>query len=319
MNQTSANNAVDLSIDLAGLRLANPIMTASGTCGYGLEYQKYVDLRKLGAFVTKSITPQGRAGNAPPRLIETRAGVLNSIGLANVGLERFVAEKLPELAGLDIPVFVNVAGKTVEEYLHVASVLDKQELVRGLEINISCPNVACGGLEFGTDPKQVAKIISAIRPVVNNSLLIVKLTPNVSDITATAAAAVEAGADVISMINTLRGMAIDVETARPLLGGLCGGLSGPAIRPVAVFMIHQVYKHVCQKAGVPIIGMGGVQFWSDALELILAGASAVAVGTALFIDPATPEKIIQGLKDYCLRHDVSKISDLVGKVQLPEI
>jgi len=317
MSKTTAKNQVDLGIELAGLRLANPLMTASGTCGYALEYQRYVDLGRLGAFVTKSITAEPRAGNSPPRLAETRAGVLNSIGLANVGLQRFIEEKLPETQQLGIPIFVNVAGKTIEEYVTVAAALDKQPGVKGLEINISCPNVSRGGLEFGTDPDLAAEIISSIRRVVKSKLMIVKLTPNVSDIVEIAAAVVEAGADVISMINTVRGMAIDVETRRPLLGNISGGLSGPAIRPVAVFMVHQVYSRVCKKAGVPIIGMGGIQFWQDALEFMLAGATGLAVGTALFIDPATPIKIIDGLEDYCQRHGISKLADLVGGLELP--
>jgi len=317
MSDVKTQPAVDLSVDLAGLTLANPVMTASGTCGYGLEYGAYLNLRRLGAFVTKSITLQPRAGNAPPRVAETRAGLINSIGLANVGLQRFLAEKLPQLGQLGVPVFVNVAGQTPEEYVQVAEALDRQEVIKGIEMNISCPNVKKGGLEFGRFPDQVRQIVSTVRQVVRGSLLIVKLTPNVSDIVEIAAAAVEGGADVLSMVNTLRGMAIDVETRRPLLGAVSGGLSGPAIKPTAVFMVHQVYSRLSRQAGVPIIGMGGIQFWQDAVEFMLAGATAVAVGTALFVDPRTPEKIIEGLTQYCRRHGIADISQLVGKVQLP--
>ncbi|MEE9472892.1 MAG: dihydroorotate dehydrogenase, partial [Acidimicrobiia bacterium] len=264
METPTGTATVDLSIDVAGLRLANPVMTASGTSGYGEELGPYLDLRRLGAFVTKSITVHPRKGNPPPRTVETAAGMLNAIGLANVGLERFVADKVPFLAELGVPVIVNVAGHTAEDYLTVCRRLDPIECISGLELNVSCPNVA-DGLEFGTDPDRLGGLVSAVRAEVGHSLLIVKLSPNVTDITATAAAAVQGGADVLSLINTLRGMAISADTQQALLANTCGGLSGPAIKPVALAMVHQVFTTVAREAGVPIIGMGGILTWRDAV------------------------------------------------------
>jgi dihydroorotate dehydrogenase (NAD+) catalytic subunit len=303
---------VDLSVDLGKVHLANPIMTASGTCGYGDEYSDFVDLRRLGAFVTKSITAQPRVGNEYPRIVETRAGMMNAIGLANVGLERFLSEKIPALEKLGIPVFVNVAGKTIDEYVEVARALEAVPVIRGIELNISCPNVKAGGIAFGIDPEQVLQITRTIRQVCGKNLLIVKLSPNVTDITQTAAAAVEGGADVLSMINTFTAMAIDIEKRRPILGNVTGGLSGPAIRPIAVRMVHQVYTKVAKPAGVPIIGMGGIQYARDAIEFILAGATAVAVGTALFVDPRCIVAIQDGIAEYLTRHKMSDIRQLVG-------
>lgn len=316
MNEKTMDT-VDLSIDLAGIRMKNPILTASGICGYGLEYLPYLDLSKLGAFTTKSITLEPRDGNPPPRLAETRAGLLNSIGLANVGVDKFIREKLPQTARLTVPVFVNVAGRTVEEYRAVAERLDGQAAVAALELNISCPNVACGGLEFGVDARQAEKLIREIRGVVKNARLIVKLTPNVTDITELARAAVGAGADILSLINTVRGMAIEVESRRPILPRGVGGLSGPAIKPVAVYCLYRVYNEVAKKNNIPLIGMGGVQFWSDALELILAGASAVALGSVMYVNPNAPLEILDGLEDYCRRHKVARLADLIGAAEPP--
>ncbi|MFA5863796.1 MAG: dihydroorotate dehydrogenase [Phycisphaerae bacterium] len=308
---------IDLSVNLAGIKMKNPILTASGICGYGLEYLPYVDLTKLGAFTTKSITLEPRDGNPPPRLVETRAGLLNSIGLANVGLEKFIKEKLPQTARLKIPIFVNVAGKTIEEYKAVAEQLDAQPSIAALELNISCPNVACGGLEFGVEPKQAEKLVSEVRKVVKKHKLIVKLTPNVTDITELARAAVAGGADILSLINTLRGMAIDVETRRPILPRGVGGLSGPAIKPVAVYCVWRVYNEVAKANGIPIIGIGGIQFWPDALELILAGATAIALGTVMYVNPNAPVEILAGLEDYCRRHKVNRLADLIGMAESP--
>lgn len=308
---------VDLGVDLAGIRMQNPLTTASGTSGYGGELADYVDLRQLGAFTTKSITREPREGNPPPRIVETRAGVINSIGLANIGIERFLAEKLPEAAQMGVPIFVNVAGKTVAEYADVAARLDSSRQIAALEINISCPNVAAGGLEFGTNSGRAAELIREVRKHVKRAKVIVKLSPNVTDICEIARAAVNAGADILSLINTVRGMAIDVETRRPALPRGFGGLSGPAIHPVAVYAVWRVYKQVAGPAGVPLIGTGGVQLYQDALALILAGASAVAVGTAMFIDPQTPVNILTGLRDYCRRHGVARLADLVGTVSDP--
>ena len=305
-------SAVDLSVDIAGVKLANPLMTASGTCGYADEYADFVDLTQLGAFVTKSITVAPRAGNDYPRVVETRAGMLNAIGLANVGLEAFLAEKVPLLEKLSLPVFVNVAGTTIDDYVAVAEALEGIKIVRGVELNISCPNVKAGGLQFGTDGDQVRTITAALRGVCKKNILIVKLSPNVTDIAAMAAAAVDAGADALSLINTFTAMAIDIEQRRPVLANGTGGLSGPAIRPIAVYMVRRVYTHVAQPAGVPIIGLGGIQTPSDALEFILAGATGLAIGTSLFIDPGCIVTIRDGIADYLARHGIGSMRDLVG-------
>ena len=305
----------DLSVDIAGVKLANPLMTASGTCGYANEYADFVDLRGLGAFVTKSITVSPRAGNDYPRVVETRAGMLNAIGLANVGLEAFLREKVPLLEPLGVPVFVNVAGTTVEDYLAVAEALEDVAVVRGVELNISCPNVKAGGIQFGTDPRQVEKITAALRAVCRKNILIVKLSPNVTDITEIARAAVSAGADALSLINTFTALAIDVERRRPILANATGGLSGPAIRPIAVYMVHRVYTEVARPAGVPVIGMGGIQYPDDALEFLLAGAAGLAVGTALFVDPACLRAIREGIADYLRRHGHRGVKEIIGSLE----
>jgi dihydroorotate dehydrogenase (NAD+) catalytic subunit len=306
---------VDLSVDLAGVRLANPVLTASGTSGYGPELSDFVDLSRLGAFTTKSVTVEPRLGNPPPRVVETSAGMLNAIGLANVGLERFVAEKVPDLAALKIPVFVNVAGHSIDDYVNVCRRLDPIDAIAGLELNVSCPNVD-DGMVFGTDPLALGELVRAARAEVKRGILIVKLSPNVTDIAATARAAVDAGADVISLVNTFVGMAIDVDTWQPKLANNTGGLSGPAIKPMAVHLISKVYTTVCRDAGVPIIGMGGVSHWRDAVELMLVGASAVAIGTTLFGDPAAPLGIIDGLSQYVADRGLTKITDIVGQAKL---
>jgi len=313
MSQT--NNTPDLSVDLARVALRNPLMTASGTCGYADEYADFVDLSRLGAFVTKSISLAPRRGNDYPRVIEPRAGMLNAIGLANVGLEAFLAEKVPLLETLGLPVFVNVAGTTIEDYVTVAEALEDTDIVRGVELNISCPNVKEGGIQFGTDPRQVAEITAALRAACRKNILIVKLSPNVTDITVTAAAAVEAGADALSMINTFTAMAVDIETRRPILANRTGGLSGPAIRPIAVRMVHDVYTNVAAPAGVPIIGMGGIQYARDAIEFLLAGATGLALGTSLFVDPACIVTILDGITDYLRRHGCGSVGDIVGTLQ----
>jgi len=305
-------SAIDLSVNIAGVELKNPLMTASGTCGYADEYADFVDLRALGAFVTKSITLSPRAGNPYPRAVETRAGMLNAIGLANVGLEAFLAEKVPLLERLDIPVFVNVAGTTVDDYIAVAEAMEDVAVVRGCELNISCPNVQAGGIQFGVDPQAVETITRQIKAVCRTKPLIVKLSPNVSDIAATARAAVAGGADALSLINTFIAMAINVETRRPMLANGAGGLSGPAIRPIAVYMVHRVYTEVAQPAGIPIIGMGGIQYARDAIEFLLAGATGLAIGTALFVDPRCLVEIRQGLTDYLARHGKKSVRDIIG-------
>ena len=307
--------SADLSVDIAGVRLASPLMTASGTCGYADEYADFVDLTQLGAFVTKSITREPRQGNDYQRIVETRAGMLNAIGLANVGLDAFLADKVPLLEKLGVPVFVNVAGTTIEDYVAVASALDDVKVVRGVELNISCPNVKAGGIQFGTDPAQAAQITGELRKVCRNNILIVKLSPNVTDIAAIAAAAVDAGADALSMINTFTAMAIDVQTRRPVLANVTGGLSGPAIRPIAVYMVRRVYTEVARAAGVPIIAMGGIQYARDALEFVLAGATGLAVGTALFVDPGCLTAIRDGIADYLARHGHGAITEIIGTLQ----
>jgi dihydroorotate dehydrogenase (NAD+) catalytic subunit len=307
--------AVDLAVSLGRLTLSNPIVTASGTCGYGLEYAGFLDLSQLGAFTTKSVTPEQRAGNEPQRIVETRAGMLNAIGLANVGLERFIAEKLPDLRRLGCPVIVNVAGHSIDDYLTVCRALDPLPEIAALELNVSCPNVR-DGLTFGTNPPLLRELVSAVRCEVRRCLLIVKLSPNVTDIAETARAAVEGGAEALAVINTLLGMAIDVKTWRPMIAHGSGGLSGPAIKPVAVHMVHRVYHAVARDAGVPIIGMGGVQTWQDAVEFMLAGATAVGVGTALFVDPTTPIKIRDGLAAYLRQRGLASVRELIGRLRL---
>ena len=313
-DQAETPQPVDLSVDLAGIPMANPLMTASGTSGYGPEHAKLIDLTKLGAFVTKAISPEPRKGNPPERIVETPAGMLNAIGLANLGLERFIADRVPFLEKLGIPIIVNVVGHSVDDYRTVCRRLDKIDCIAGLELNVSCPNVA-DGLEFGTSGERLADLVSAVRQDVGRAKLIVKLSPNVTDITETAAAAVEAGAEALSVINTLTAMAVNVETWRPMLANRTGGLSGPAIRPVAVYMVHRVYTRVTCNKGVPIIGMGGVRTWRDAVEFFLAGATAVAVGTALFIDPAAPLRICDDLRQYLVRKNLSSVRELIGRLE----
>jgi dihydroorotate dehydrogenase (NAD+) catalytic subunit len=305
----------DLSVNIAGVALDNPLMTASGTCGYANEYADFVDLGQLGAFVTKSISVEPRTGNDYRRIVETRAGMLNAIGLANVGLDVFISEKLPQLEAMGLPVFVNIAGTTVDDYLAVAQALEDIDIVRGVELNISCPNVKAGGIQFGVDPVQAAAITGELRKVCKNNILIVKLTPNVTDIAQMAGAVVDAGADAISMINTFTAMAIDIEKRTPLLANKTGGLSGPAIHPIAVHMVHRVYTEVCRDANVPIIAMGGLQDPRDAIEFLLAGATGLAIGTALFVDPACIVTVRDGIDDYLTRHGCASITEIVGALQ----
>jgi dihydroorotate dehydrogenase (NAD+) catalytic subunit len=306
---------IDLSVEIAGVKLANPLMPASGTCGYGGEYADFVDLRQFGAFVTKSITLAARAGNDYPRVVETRAGMLNAIGLANIGVEAFAAQKAPGLERLGLPVFVNVAGARLEDYVAVARRLEEVPVVRGVELNISCPNVKEGGIQFGTDPDQAARVTEAVRKVCRKNILIVKLSPNVTDIAAIARSVVSAGAQALSLVNTFTAMAIDVETRRPILANRTGGLSGPAIRPIAVHMVHRVYTEVARPAGIPIIGMGGIQFAHDALEFLLAGATGLGIGTALFVDANCVGRIREGIADYLGRHGHASVREIVGALR----
>jgi dihydroorotate dehydrogenase (NAD+) catalytic subunit len=312
---TTSINMTDLSVDLAGLRLAHPTLTCSGTSGYAFEYADFMQIGQLGAFVTKSITLHERPGNAPSRIVETRAGMLNAIGLANVGLQRFMGEKVPQLQKMPCPVVVNVAGHSLDDYVQTCAAVDPLDCVAAIELNVSCPNVK-DGLTFGTHPQKLKELVAEVRKAMKKPL-IVKLSPNVEDITITARAAVEGGANVLSMVNTFTAMAIDIWKRTPRLANVTGGLSGPAIKPIALAMVSRVYRNVAKPANVPIIGMGGIQTWQDATEFILAGSSAVAIGTALFVDPSTPSKICEGLSAYCEKMNIARLSDLVGTLQLP--
>jgi dihydroorotate dehydrogenase (NAD+) catalytic subunit len=305
----------DLTVNFAGLKLKNPVFTASGTCGYADELADFMDVNQLGAFITKSITLQKRDGNSVPRVVETDSGMLNAIGLANIGVDRFIAEKIPLIRQYDTPFFVNIAGQTIEEYVSVAQKLANCKEIAGLELNISCPNVKKGGITFGTDPKLVSEITSAIKKNAGKKILMVKLTPNVTNISAIASAAIEAGADALSMINTFTAMVIDIETRQPVLANRTGGLSGPAIKPIAVYLTNKVYNEVAKPANIPILAGGGIRNASDAIEFIIAGATAVSVGTASFIYPDIAIKTIDGLKKYCQWHKIVKIAELTGSLK----
>lgn len=300
----------NLSINIAGIKLKNPVMVASGTFGYGEEYAPYVDLAHLGAIVVKGLSLRPRPGNPPPRVVETPAGMLNAIGLQNIGVEAFLKEKLPMLLGYKTPVIVNIFGESLEEYREVAKALDGVKGVTGLEINISCPNVKKGGIVFGTDPRQAFRVVRRVRGSTKLPL-ITKLSPNVTDIKVIARAVEEAGSDAISLINTITGMAIDVEERRPRLANITGGLSGPAIRPIAIRMVWEV----AQVVKVNIIGIGGIMTAEDALEFILAGASAVQIGTANLVDPSSSIRVIEGIEDYMVRHGVKRVTSLIGRVR----
>ena len=320
MNDQATQTLPSLSVDLAGLKLANPMMTASGTCGYAYEYQDFTDLHQLGAFVTKSITAEVRKGNETYRIVETRAGMMNAIGLANVGLEVFLAEKLPQLKQMRAKgprIIVNVAGHSMDDYLTCAGRIAQDADVDAIELNVSCPNVS-DGLTFGTDPSLLKKLVSEVRSAIRDDCkLIVKLSPNVGDITATARAAVEGGTDILSMINTYTALAIDINKRKPRIANGTGGLSGPAIRPLAVYHVSRVYREVARDAGVPIIGMGGIQYWQDAVEFLIAGATGLAVGTTLFVDPNPPVTIMAGLQKYLAEQGCSSINDIIGTLKMP--
>ncbi|HEX8523452.1 MAG TPA: dihydroorotate dehydrogenase [Tepidisphaeraceae bacterium] len=306
----------DLSVNLAGLSLKNPTMTCSGTCGYAFEYADFMDLSRLGAFVTKSITREERKGNEPTRIVETRAGMLNAIGLANVGLERFLKEKVPLLEKMPCPVIVNVAGHSFDDYTETVGAVGGLGCVAGVELNVSCPNVK-DGLTFGTHPGRLKELVAEVKKALPTKPLIVKLSPNVEDITLTAKGAVEGGADILSLVNTFTAMSVDVYKRRPRLANVTGGLSGPAIKPIAIHMVSRVYRNVARHANVPIIGMGGIQTWQDAAEFILAGATGLGIGTALFVDPSAPNKIVDGLSAYLDKIGVFRLSDLVGALEMP--
>jgi dihydroorotate dehydrogenase (NAD+) catalytic subunit len=307
--------SVDISVEFGRVRLANPVFTASGTCGYANELGQFMDIDCLGGFITKSITAKPRKGNATPRIVETDAGMLNAIGLANIGVERFIEEKLPILGKMKAAAFVNVAGETIEEYVTVVARLANDERIAGFELNISCPNVEVGGIMFGTNPEQVTEITSAVKKAAGQKMLMVKLTPSVTDIAVIAQAAADAGADALSLINTFTAMVIDIKTRRPVLANRTGGLSGPAIKPIAVYLVNKVYNEVAKARGIPILGMGGIRTASDAVEFIIAGGSAVAVGTANFIEPGCAAKIIDGIGKYCAENGIASVKELVGSLQ----
>ena len=309
MRTPKNRTVVDLSVEIAGIKMKNPVLAASGTFGYGTEYLPLVPPGLFGAVITKTVTLLPREGNAPPRVYETPGGMLNSIGLANVGIERFLAEKLPELLCHHPVVIVNIAGNTMEEYIELAGMLNGQSGISGIELNISCPNVKQGGVAFGSDPIQAAKLTALVKKAVNKPL-IVKLSPNVADIAAIARAVEQSGADALSLINTLYGMAIDIEKQRPVLGNVTGGLSGPAVKPVALYNVFKAGRAV----KIPVIGLGGIMTAEDAVEFMLAGAAAVQIGTASFVNPNAIKEITGGLKDYCLKKGYAKVSQITGKL-----
>ncbi len=301
----------DLSVDIGGLKLQNPVMTASGTFGYAMEFQSLIDLNRLGGAIVKGLSLEPTKGNPPPRIVETPCGMLNAIGLENVGLEAFIEKKVPYLNKLQIPVLANIYGNTIEAYAELARRLNDVAAVAGIEVNISCPNVKEGGVAFGTDPLMARQVVQVVRRNYQRYLM-VKLSPNVTDITPIAKSVEDAGADGISLINTITGMAIDIHSRKPKIANITGGLSGPAIRPVAVRMVWQAARAV----KVPVIGIGGIMCAEDALEFIIAGATAVQVGTANFIDPHATMEIIDGISDYLQAHRVASIRELIGTVRM---
>ncbi len=297
----------DLSQILAGIPLQNPVMTASGTFGYGKEYADFFDLNKLGALITKGISLKPMIGNPPPRICETPSGMLNAIGLQNVGVRGFIQEKLPFLSQLRIPVIVNILGHSLAEYQEVTRYLNDQPGIAALEVNISCPNVSRGGMAFGAQPRTAAKVISKVRQATRLPL-IAKLAPLVTDITQIAKAVEGAGADLVSLINTIPAMAVDIETRRSKLGRLNGGLSGPAIRPVALRLVYQV----AQAVSIPVIGLGGIRTAEDALEFLMVGARAVQIGTANFVQPTSALEIIEGIMKYLITKKIARVTDFIG-------
>jgi dihydroorotate dehydrogenase (NAD+) catalytic subunit len=300
---------MDLSVQVGSLTLKNPLIAASGCFGYGVEYADLVDLSSLGAVVVKGLFLAERDGHPAPRIVETPAGMLNAIGLQGIGVHRFVDEKLPELRARGATVIVNVCGTTLDEYVEVSRILSDAEGVAAIELNISCPNIKEGGIQFGCSLNGTFDVVSAVRKVTRVPI-IPKLTPNVTDVAAFARSAEDAGADAVSLVNTFLAMAIDVETRRPKLSNIVGGLSGPAIRPIAVRMVYE-----CRQAvGIPIVGMGGIADARDALEFMIAGATAVQVGTANFVDPFIWPKLLDGFRAYMQRHDIARISEVTGSV-----
>ena len=306
----------DLKVNLGAIELQNPVMTASGTFGYAREFEGLVDLNRLGAIIVKGLSLEPTKGNPPPRIVETACGMLNAIGLENVGIDVFVKEKLPFLQTLFPPIFANIYGTSIEEYAELAARVDELEAISGVEVNISCPNVKAGGIAFGADPNSAFNVVKAVRKKTSKQL-IVKLSPNVTDITIIARSAEEAGADALSLINTITGMAIDIKTRRPKIANITAGLSGPAIKPVALRMVWQV----AQAAKIPVIGIGGIMTAIDALEFFIAGATAVQIGTANFVNPHTTIDIIDGIKKFLVKKKIDRVADIIGTLETdtPEI
>ena len=296
-----------LEVKLDKLTLKNPVMTASGTFGYGEEFADFFDVSRLGGIVVKGTTGERRQGNAYPRMAETPSGMLNAVGLQNVGVETFCKEVYPRIKEIDTNIIVNVSGSSIEEYCKVAEMVNELERIPAIELNISCPNVKKGGMGFGTDPNMAAQVVEAVRKVYDKTM-IVKLTPNVTSVVEIAKSVEGAGADSVSLINTMLGMAVDVEKQKPYLSTITGGLSGPCVKPVAVRMVWQVAHAV----KIPVVGLGGIASAADALEFLMVGARAVEVGTANFIDPTVTVKIVEGLQDYCERHGMKDINDIIG-------
>ncbi len=300
----------DLKVNLGNIELQNPVITASGTFGYAREFDGLVDLNRLGAIIVKGLSLQPTKGNPPPRIVETPCGMLNAIGLENVGIDAFVSQKLPFLKTLSPPIFANIYGTTVEDYAELAARLEVLEGVAGVEVNISCPNVKAGGIAFGADPDSAFRVVEAVRKKTSKHL-IVKLSPNVTDITVIARSAEAAGADSLSLINTITGMAIDLETRRPKIANITGGLSGPAIKPVALRMVWQVV----QATEIPVIGIGGIMTANDALEFLIAGASAVQIGTANFVKPHATTDIIDGIERFLIQKKIDRVVDIIGTLE----
>jgi dihydroorotate dehydrogenase (NAD+) catalytic subunit len=298
-----------LAVEIGSLKLKNPVMTASGTFGYGEEYSEFLDLNMLGAVVVKGISLKPMEGNPPPRICETPCGMLNAIGLQNIGLKRFLKEKLPYLRQFNTKIIVNILGNTIQEYVRLTKELDDAG-VDAIELNVSCPNVKKGGIIFGTDKRALSRLVSKVKQSAGKTLLITKLSPNVSDITEFALAAEESGSDALSLINTLRGMAIDIETRRPKLANITGGLSGPAIKPIALRMVWEA----SQSVRIPVIGIGGIINAQDAIEFMLAGATAIQVGTGNFINPMATIEIIHGIRSYSEGKNIDNIRDIIGSV-----
>ena len=301
---------MDLSVEIGKITLKNPVMTASGTFGYGEEYAGFIDINELGAIVVKGLSLLPKQGNPPPRIVETPAGMLNAIGLQNIGIDKFLQEKLPYLRQFNAPVIVNFFGDSIEEYVKAAERLSSADGIHGLEMNISCPNKEAGWSVFGTDPEVTYRVVSSVRKATDLTL-IVKLSPNVTDIALMAKTAEDAGADAVSLINTLTGMAIDIKTRKPKLANIRGGLSGPAVKPVAIRMVWECY----QKISIPIIGMGGIITADDAVEFMLAGASAVAIGTGNFINPGVTMDVLSGIKSLMSAEKINSLKELTGRVE----